>query len=1205
MKPFDLLTAELNGTQLIEASAGTGKTYTISGIFLRLILEQDLTAEQVLVVTFTRAATEELKERIYSRLNDARRGLKGGPVDDPLIRHIVRTTADRQPAIQKLEAALADFDRAAIYTIHGFCQRLLVEHAFETGSLYDLELVADPSAMIREVADDFFRKTIYPAPPEPVSFLRNKKGCKGPEYFYRLSGKISRPGIEVIPLSITAELENLDLYRRLLDEVRELWRSSADLVLEMLRNADLDGRIYGKFDPAVSNSRRDMILTRLSNEMDELVFGKRTIFPPFEGIQKFAASTIREYAGKKNPPPEHALFDGCERLVKTASDLANQMEAYFLWLKAAFVRYFRNALELNKARRRVRFYDDLVVDVWTAINNPGQKSNRLVSTVQNRYRAALVDEFQDTDAIQYDLFRSFFSSPAGILFMIGDPKQSIYSFRGADIFTYLQAGSDAGTQSTLHHNWRSEPALLEALNTLFLSCKRPFLYPQITYQRARAAPQKTSVETGADNSAPLEIWYLPASGPRPVTKEQAEQTIAAATAAEIKALASSPSYHTGAGDVAVLVRTNRQARLIKSALAKTDIPAVLVRAGNVFDSGEAMEMERLLVGVANAPEERTLRAAVTTGIMGVSGGRMASVEIDPEWWEILRTRFINYRQIWKRNGFMPMFRALLTGERVRPRLLDSDEGQRRLTNVLHLAEILHQQESANDLTPMRLLKWFARQRNPQTERREEHELRIERDELAVKIVTIHRSKGLEYPIVFCPFCWEGLSGRREQEVFYHSTGNHRQRMLDLGSDDFEQHYKLFESETVAENLRLLYVAVTRACQKCYIVWGRINSAETSALAYIFHRPTELESDNVASQLRAAAGMRNDSEMLEVLQQLSADSKGRIKIRRLPITHRHGSTDVTPDNRKLNCRVFSGRIDRSWTIASYTALVSRRWKNANRPELDDLSIHIRSEQPVTGANPSPPADNGQNSIHHFPKGARAGIFFHSILQHLDFSNPDRSHLDDLVSAKLQQFDFDPGWHTVVSSSIRKALHILLSASDPDLSFACLNPEDRINEMEFTFPLNSITSRQLFIAFERHGGMAITTEFVTRLKTMSAIPDCGFMKGFIDLVFYYRDRYYIVDWKSNHLGETAGAYSPGNLQHIMSQEMYVLQYYLYTVAVIRYLKSRMPDFNYERDFGGVFYVFLRGIGAGQKSTHGVFFDRPGRELADELDRLLILG
>ena len=1205
MKPFDLYTAQLRGTQLIEASAGTGKTYTIAGLFLKLILTHDLLVEQILVVTFTNAATEELKERIYTKLSDARQGLKTGSSNDPQVQHVIRTTADRSKALKKLESALSDFDRAAILTIHGFCQRILVEHAFETGSRYDLELVGESSAMIQAVAEDFWRKYFYPAPEELIYYLRQEKNVSGPDYFYRLAGKINRPAINIIPLPERTELENLVPYRRLLHQVRQLWRQSGDDVLDLLRAADLDGRIYGTIDASASVSGRDRTLARLSESMHATVYGQMPGFPIFKEFDKLTTTTVRKYTRKKSPSPVHPFFDSCEQLAAAATALETQFEGYLLWLKAEFTRYFPNALTEKKNRARVRFYDDLLVDVHKALNNPQRRANELGDAIRNQYRAALVDEFQDTDALQYEIFNRLFGGPNHIFFMIGDPKQSIYSFRGADIFAYMHAASEADARSTLNFNWRSEPILLEALNTLFQFCRQPFLYPQIPYRQVDAAPQKPASGDPLPFKEPLEIWYLAASGPRPLNKTQAEQALVAATATEITSILTACDNPTGAEEVAVLVRTNRQARIVKSALTAAGIPAVLFRAGNVFDSIEAVEMSRLLTGIAAVSEERLFRAAVVTDLIGVSGDRMAAALMQTDWWEALHVRFQAYHRLWQRSGFVHMFRSLLVGENVRERLLSADDGPRRLTNVLHLAEILHQEASSRKLTMGGLLKWFTDQCNSQTIRQEAHELRLERDAQAVKIVTIHRSKGLEYPIVFCPFCWEGITTRREKEVYFHPDNGRNQIVLDLGSDNFDRHHRWSESETLAENLRLLYVAVTRAQKKCYLAWGRISSADTSALAYILHRPPDLTIKNAVAQLKASVGRQTDVEMLDVLKQLSSAARGRIKIRALPMEGKPARYEAVAVSRKLSCRTFAARIDRAWRITSYSAMISHQWNDTDWPGRNDGPTEKRSARPDGLAGSATAGRVGRKSIHRFPKGARAGIFFHSILQQLDFSNPDRSHLDDLVADHLRLYGFAADWQGVLCDNIRQMINVQLTASRPDLSFTRLKQIDRVNEMAFYFPLHPFSPKHLQKIFKRDDNKLFTPEFIDRLKTTSPVNDPGFMKGYVDLVFCFRNRYYIVDWKSNHLGTDTDSYRPVDLKRTMNQEMYILQYYLYTLAVNRFLQARHPTYDYERDFGGVFYIFLRGIDPEAGRSNGIFFDRPQLKRIEALDRLLTAG
>jgi exodeoxyribonuclease V beta subunit len=502
-----------------------------------------------------------------------------------------------------------------------------------------------------------------------------------------------------------------------------------------------------------------------------------------------------------------------------------------------------------------------------------------------------------------------------------------------------------------------------------------------------------------------------------------------------------------------------------------------------------------------------------------------------------------------------------------------------------------------------LLKWFARQRRSASSRPQINELRLESDDRSVKVITIHMSKGLEFPIVFCPFCWEGLSARGQTEVFFHADQNGDQRLVDLGSEDLSRHQHLAVFETLAESLRLFYVAVTRAKIKCYVVWGRIKSAETSALGYLLHRPPAMDIDNGVDLLKKEIGNLTDADMLATLERLESTSNGRILIRTLPFDSEPTQYKGEQSVGNLSFRPFRGQINRSWSLTSYTALVDRQQPEHQLPGADDLS-YFPTDMPGEQAIESESGDpGGQNQVAQFPRGVRPGIFFHSILQDLDFSDARPDHMRHLVNDRLRRYGYESKWGPPLCDHLRQLVDIPLLDSVPNLKLRRIQNKDRINEMAFTFPVNPITSDQLERILSITGPERTGADFQQTLKNIKLSAGQWFMNGFIDMVFCFQQRYYIVDWKSNHLGFETSAYGPDRLEKTMHTEMYVLQYLIYILALQRYLKLRNPGYQYENDFGGIFYIFLRGIDRQAGASQGIYYDRPPRELIEELDRLLI--
>jgi exodeoxyribonuclease V beta subunit len=1185
---FDARSVALEGSNLIEAAAGTGKTYSIEGLFVRLIVEQHVPVEQILTVTFTQAATAELRQRIYQRLVKTGRSLsagtwRGGP-------------GEPQPeqAAVRVRRALMDFDQAAIYTIHGFCQRILHEYAFETGSPFDAELVPDQSRILRDIAQDFWRLHVCPAPVEFIAYAWEE--LKGPSRFMELLATIKSPDVAIIPALTAGGLDHLERYRDAFGRLQIDWPQARAEAFDILKAAALDGRNYGSLESAGAASaltRRDLTITALTESMDAFLSAPVPAFPPFKRFNCFSSEFLAAKTRPRQAVPRHAVFDLCQQVLEEAVALEGEMGRHFSHLKVRLIEFARSELERRKLERNVQSFDDLLLRVARAAEAGG-----LIESVRRKYRAVLVDEFQDTDELQVTIFSRLFSDGQRPLFLIGDPKQAIYGFRGADIFSYLKAARNVAATYTLTENRRAVPGLVTALNTIFSQTEHPFLFPEISFRPATAAA------SAAGRRTPFVIWYLDSRQVRedgkPVNSGDCQGLIANAVAGEIQRLTRAPRDPLAAGDIAVLVRTNAQAQLVKQRLSAAGIPAVVCSTGNIFDAPEAEEMQRVLTSMADPSDIGRLKAALVTDILGLHADDIAAADREPDGWEERLSRTRDYFQVWHRQGFMPMFRRLLTGERVKERLLRFPDGERRLTNLLHLGELLHQAAGESNLGMTGLLKWLAEQRDPSTPRLEEHQLRLESDEAAVKIVTIHKSKGLEYRVVFCPFAWSGSSARGK-EVFFHDPAADRRLTLDLGGDDSALSRRYAEAETLSENLRLLYVALTRAKERCYLVWGRINTSETSALAYLFHFRDAVDSadPDIIARMKRALKAKSDDDLMQDLETLAARSQATIDVRPLPDAPLQRAQPAAVDSATLCGRQFAGKIDRSWRIASYSALASSAGADGDAADRDGL----RPFQTAAAEPGDPhPADAAGLNLFAFPKGSRAGNFFHAVLEHVDFGTWQSAETDALVGRMLAQFGYEAEWRAAVLRMIGEVAGLGLFVGAPGLTLAGVGAFGRLNEMEFHYPLHPVTPERLREVFRDHGQTG-GRAFADRIGRLTFAPMQGFMRGFIDMVFHHEERYYLVDWKSNHLGDGYDAYHASRLATPMREELYTLQYHIYTLALHQYLRRRLPAYRYERHFGGVAYVFLRGVDCRRGPEFGVFVDTPHPELVHALGSALI--
>ncbi|MWV54522.1 exodeoxyribonuclease V subunit beta [Chlorobium phaeovibrioides] len=1163
MQPLNTSSIALSGINLVEASAGTGKTYALTELYLRLIIEKELLPESILVVTYTEAATKELRQKIRERIRDTT-AMLASPLECTKRLASLGSLAMEKGAGEVsslLENALYLLDTASVFTIHGFCLRALQDNAFESGSLYDTEIAADERELAGSIVDDFWRSRFFSS----TAVLPGYAMKESPESFLRFLGEVrASSGERIIPQFSSSDIVAIeDECQSLYSQIAEMWRDEGEKVKKMISEDRGLSRAAGKY--------REDDLVELFRGMDAFV-EEALPFSLFEGIVKFSASRMAEWTKKKFTPPRHKLFELCDCYHRA-------IRQRFLALKAELILYCRDRLPKRKKEANIRFFDDLLHDMHTALfNHEEGEAFRLL--LRRRWPTALIDEFQDTDARQYDIFRSIYEKADGPLFLIGDPKQAIYSFRGADVFAYLKASRNVeeGRRFTLTHNWRSVPQLLDAFNVLFSNVPDPFLFGEISYRSlVSGTPEREDrfVVQKDDGRVPLEFLVLDASMKENAlfSVDEATGFASEAVAGEIfKLLRSARNGETLIGgrplradDIAVIVRSHRQAARVRDALTLFAIPSVVRSDRSVFASNEAREIAILLAALVDPSDEGKIRAALITDILGRSGNDIGAMMDDESLWVPQLHFFARLHSLWIERGFMTMATVLLREEDVRRRLLSLAEGERRLTNLLHCIELLHQKEHEEGVGPEALASWFTQNMVEGGQRDEEYQLRLETDEPAVKIMTIHVSKGLQFPVVYCPFLWNGSPAARDVAAF-HDEGD--KAVLDFGSEDFEHHLVLSHEEQLAEDIRLLYVALTRAVYSCSVVVAPIRKTQT-ALNHLLQSGTR-------------------ETLHEQLNHLIARGDGAVGMRtiELPCASVHSAAlheAFRRENGEAVRKVFTGRIDRSWRIASFSFFTRGSYAHPELPDRDEMQRNV----PDGAKHPGP-------SIVTFPGGAQAGIFMHSIFETLDFSRPFDDSTEEGIKNALERSGYHQKWLPVISSMVRTVLSVSLGMEDgSSFTLSDLKPGEWVTEMEFFFPLRFLTPDHL-------SSLARTALHPAQLDFA---PVRGMLIGYIDMVFQAGGRYWLLDWKSNHLGESLDSYTKERMEAVMGFHHYDLQYLLYTVALHRYLSVRIPDYRYQTHFGGVIYVFLRGVDESSGESRGFYRARPSEELVNSLTEILI--
>jgi exodeoxyribonuclease V beta subunit len=1179
---FDLPTAPIEGgITVVEASAGTGKTYCLTGLVLRLLLEERVRdVGKVLVVTFTNAATHELVTRLRAALRHAHRLLRGEvAAADPFFRHLAqRHGDDRGRAV--LRRALLCFDDLGVFTIHGFCKRVLQESAFESGIDFQPEFIDNDEPLLLGAARDFWRRRLY-REGDLVAAAVAEEGWT-PESFvgdYRVWRR--HPGTVVLPPGKPLPQAVAELSAAAA-ELERVWQPAAMRTflasLVFLKNSALENTPAGAA-PAVA----------LADDLEAFLGGRHAA--GLHAVKLLAAKRLAAAVRKAHRPAveSHPACRACGAVEAALRGLEHA-------LRRAFLDEVDGLFDGAKRATGTLAFDDLLRQLHEALCDPA-RGPALEAVVRGRYQAALVDEFQDTDLVQYEIFRRLFRR--GPLFLIGDPKQAIYRFRGADVFAYVEARADATRIYGLGRNWRSDPRLLAAVNALFSRAPRAFVFDEIPFEPSTAAEVEGRETLSGDGRPPLQWLGLGKQD----NKELAGRRLRRAVAAEIVRLLGGglrlrrPGRGGGPdedrplrpSDVAVLVRTNQQAEQMQQALRAVRVPAVVSRAGDVFDSDEMEELQRILAAVAEPASTGRARAAWVTRIWGDDAASIVALDEDDDGWQVRLEELDEYRRAWLGQGFVAMIQELVRRRRVRRRLLSGEAGERRLTNLLHAVEVLHQAILERHLSPAGLVAWLEAERAAgRTHDSDATELRLESDARAVQIATVHKSKGLEYGVVFCPYLWEAVPQDRAPVSAHLGP---RRVVYDFGSEDFAEHQARAEAERLAEDLRLAYVATTRARHRCYVAWGEVGrSSGASALGYLLR---ELEGDSgVSPALQALVDAHPDLMELTV----AGD--------REPLAW-DGAAAPAVD--------LGSRLE-PWRMASFSSL--SRGREAEVPDhLDPPAISRR------GAGETPAADGGLSGMLAFARGTRAGTCLHEILEHCDFTAVDGDGARRRVDAVLARHGLDaprrhdpravPGWRpaAAVLDLLRRLTAARVPVPGAGLSLDRVEDRSRRTEWRFYLPLADLAPRRLGRLFREHAREDLG-DYAGRLETLSRRAVHGFLTGFVDLVFVHGERWYVVDWKSNDLGIRVEAYRREGMREAMRHHHYVLQYHLYTLALQRFLRFRLPGYDYDRHFGGAIYVFLRGVDAAAAggetgSQAGWFVDRPPRALIDALEESLAGG
>ena len=1213
-QPLDAFTFPLHGTRLIEASAGTGKTYTIANLYLRIILghgdeqsrhETNLTADQILVVTFTEAATGELRDRIRARIHKARLAFIDKTSDDDFIKQLLSDYQDHDKAIELLLTAERQMDEAAIFTIHGFCQRMLKQHAFESGTLFTSELISDNEQLLHTAAADYWRKYLYPLDQDMAAMVREL--WKTPD---KLLAAV-RSWMSQADLNLQGDNlpESLSQFKSHCLQpwlnLKENWQKDAQAINDALIDSDLakNKKPWKRLEKMNAFIRSSASLT------------------DHENWEVFSTAGLEDGTKKNGKVPVHSIFQQIDDVL--ASTPAPKPALKAIILRDAFLFIKQQLRTLMSARHQLSF-DDLLGNLAAALKQ--DRSEHLSTAIRDQFRIAMIDEFQDTDPLQYTIFRKIYMESCGDkagLFMIGDPKQAIYAFRGADIFTYMQAREQSNERYSLGTNWRSTSAMIESVNTVFSSGKEPFIYnATIPFEPVQSSP-KADERQLLDNGSPLpalQLWLQENDG-QPVGSTDYEEAMTTATAAEIQRLLTAADQGQCVikkngkaeplqpGDIAVLVRKGSQGKKIRDALQQQGIASIyLSNNDSVFTCQEAIDLCRILDACLAPTDERTLKAALASSLLNENAESLDRLNTDEQLWEQAVEEFRDYHTTWQRQGVLPMLRNLIHQRTLAERLVAAPYGERRLTDLLHLGELLSCASQELE-SPHALVRWLSEQIDNPNKNADEQQLHLESEQNLVKVVTIHKSKGLEYNVVFLPY----VAGFTSYPSHLYHDEESKEAILDLMEQDESKAQAA--KEQLAEDLRLLYVALTRSVHSCYLGLapfkkgagkkgagkkdaGKKDAGKKDAgkKGAGNSKKTNTHLHNTAIGYLLKSGEEIDAgELPKLLDKLTSTSTSIVR-KSLPVLPASGYELPESDSPELVAREFQTVIAKDWWVTSYSAL-SRNSHGASsgaaKPSTaPDASLESAGHDTEVSEqqDETPVADY---TIFQFPKGARPGTFMHSLFEELDMANARTGDISDFIKQQLAKEGYEEHWQPALEKMVLDSLNAPLDGKD--MRLLDIPEPSRCVEMEFYLPVNHLDKQSLNQLIRQHDPLSQQAGELDFARVK------GMLKGFIDLTFEYQGRWYVLDYKSNWLGEQVSDYSQKNMQAMMVDHRYDLQYQLYSLALHRLLKQRLPDYDYDQHFGGAIYLFLRGVRDNDPQRHGIFEHRPSKQLIEQLDSL----
>ena len=1187
----------LEGVSLVEAGAGSGKTYSITKIVLRAILD-NYKISDILLVTFTEAAVKELRSRLRKELSEFYKVLISGNIKHSEVYKDFPVESNKE-VINKVKAALLDVDIAPVFTIHGFCKRMLTENAFESKISFNNELKTDLSDIYRDIAANFWRRYF-------VKLANNQTFVPDLKFndILKLVTQFLSIQDDIIPENYL-DVKDLKLY------IVSLYNDKQKYISVLKNNPDSEIFAFFKENPGLLkqdySKKLDKNIADLITCLEQESIGNV--------INIFTQETINKncFLARKKieniEPPQHDFFKLCSKLENLKSVIN-----YSLYKFA--VEEFKDI----KIKQNILSFNDLIKHLYMVLKAEEKlKFKPLTDLIRKKFKIAFVDEFQDTDNMQYEIFHLLFgdngqTSQGYGLFMIGDPKQSIYKFRGADVHSYLKAKEVAKYKYSLAYNFRSERKMIKAVNALFQNKETVlntedfeiqestnnkvdniFVYKDeagkegIKFFPAEVPDvvNKKYLHTSSD-TANLELWKVPAANTKYL-----ERSIAMHIANEIISLVSDGTHYIQTEhekqninfeDIAILVNENSQALIIKDIFTKANIPAVIQNSGNVFKSNQAFELGLWLKAILN-PVEFNIRKLFITDLLKKNAEEILNIS-ETDLFDFSEF-FIALSANWHKQGFYASFSFFIKKYDVIAKNLSSPSGERIITNFMHLADLLNQFEIQNGRN-IEDTMMFLLDKNQNGNIDDDDYLEIlESDRNAVKIMTVHKSKGLEFPIVFCPFFWKMNidRGEKNQKIIIYKSNEKGHLVTKINfaynKEDFYEIQLKQRVETLAEHVRLFYVALTRSKHRSYLIIGDTNTTGKSLLPFVFSPSVPVDFVNTITGKGSKEQLKQnnqccfggiDSFYTRNSEYVSYKEKDFIFTPKVFVNNIEESKSQDFSVKVINEEYFK----QSWGMTSFSALIkSHKFISDN-------------------------AEKG-NGVFSLPRGKQFGTAVHKVFE--NYFKIGKQVFDSSQQIRLWAFEALMNKFNIELDIAEKmffdCLNNPMTCNNQNIILSDISLDDLKPEFAFFHKINNLSPLLLKKIFTDFSNLKCY-DFEMELENLGFSFKKGYIHGEIDLLFRVNNRYYVLDWKTNNLGNSFEHYTPKCIKNNMQKHLYFLQAHIYSFAVHLFLQQRFKEYRYDENFGGFIYVYTRGV---DLCGNGYYHHKPDIEFIKAMEKFVL--